>query len=90
MILFLFFLFYFITSWSYQTSEALGGGAKFRGKVANYDADGYTQTLHYMKNESLAIVQELKRGLWIDQGTRLVVIDFSMYNANLNLFCIVK
>ena len=76
--------------WSYQTADALGGGASFKGKVATYDADGYAQTLHYMKNESLAIVQELKRGRWIDQGTRLVVIDFSMYNANLNLFCIVK
>ena len=79
-----------ITSWKYQDSKALGGGAAFKGKVATYGTDGYSQTLHYTKNESLAIIRELKRGRWIDMGTRLVVIDFSMYNANLNLFCIVK
>lgn len=79
-----------VTSWKYQDSKALGGGAAFKGKVATYDTDGYSQTLHYTKNESLAIIRELKRGRWIDMGTRLVVIDFSMYNANLNLFCIVK
>ena len=79
-----------ITSWKYQDSKALGGGAAFKGKVATYDTDGYSQTLHYTKNESLAIIRELKRGRWIDMGTRLVVIDFSMYNANLNLFCVVK
>ena len=79
-----------VTSWKYQDSKALGGGAAFKGKVATYDTDGYSQTLHYTKKESLAIIRELKRGRWIDMGTRLVVIDFSMYNANLNLFCIVK
>ena len=76
--------------WKYRNSNELGGGASFKGKVATYESDGYAQTLHYTKNESLAIIQELKRGLWIDMGTRLVVVDFSMYNANLNLFCIVK
>jgi hypothetical protein len=28
--------------------------------------------------------------LWIDRGTRLVIADFTVYNANINLFCIVK
>ncbi len=43
-----------------------------------------------MKNESLAIIQELKEGLWIDRGTRFLTIDFTVYNANINLFCIIK
>ena len=76
--------------WVYQNASALGGGAKFSGIVGTYDADGYSQTLHYLKNESVAIMQELKAGRWIDQGTRYIVIDFSMYNANVNLFSIVK
>jgi len=28
--------------------------------------------------------------LWLDRGTRVVFIDFTVYNANINLFCIVK
>ena len=43
-----------------------------------------------MKNESLAIIQELREGLWIDRGTRMVTIDFTVYNANINYFCIVQ
>ena len=43
-----------------------------------------------MKNESLAIIQELKEGLWIGKGTRMIAVDFTVYNANINLFCIVK
>ena len=28
--------------------------------------------------------------LWIDRGTRAVFIDFTVYNPNINLFCVVK
>ena len=54
----------------YQNSSALGGGAKFSGIVGTYDADGYSQTLHYLKNESVAIMQELKAGRWIESWAR--------------------
>lgn len=32
----------------------------------------------------------LKENLWITRATRAVFLDFTVYNANLNLFCIVK
>ena len=76
--------------WRYRTAEELGGGASSSGKVDTYDGDGYTQTLHYLKNDSAAILAELKRGKWVTQGTRFISIDFTFYNANINLFCIVK
>ena len=31
------------------------------------------------------IIKELKEGLWIGRGTRYVTIDFTIYNANINL-----
>ena len=40
--------------------------------------------------ESLKIIDELKQGLWVSSGTRFVSLDFTVYNANINLFCIVK
>ena len=35
-------------------------------------------------------MQELREGLWIDRATRLIIIDFTLYNANINMFCIAK
>ena len=40
--------------------------------------------------ESKSILSELKKWLWIDRGTRAVLIDFTVYNANINLFCIIQ
>ena len=57
-------------------------------KPANFTFDRLCQDLHSLKNESLAIVKELKEGLWIGRGTRFIAIDFTVYNANINLFCI--
>ncbi len=36
------------------------------------------------------IFQELREGLWLNRATRLVVLDFTFYNANINIFSIVK
>jgi hypothetical protein len=32
----------------------------------------------------------LKEYLWLDRGTRVVFLDFTLYNANINLFCQIK
>ena len=36
------------------------------------------------------VAQELREYLWIDRSTRIVMVDFTVYNANINLFCVVK
>ena len=36
------------------------------------------------------IIHELKEGLWVNRATRAVFIDFTVYNANVNLFCVIK
>ena len=38
----------------------------------------------------IVIIKELREGLWIDRATRLIIIDFTLYNANINMFCIAK
>lgn len=35
-------------------------------------------------------IASLKKNLWLDRGTRAAFIDFSVYNANINLFCVVR
>lgn len=42
------------------------------------------------KEETRVLIDELKQNLWLDRGTRVVFIDFTVYNANINLFCIIK
>lgn len=32
----------------------------------------------------------LKQNLWIGRGTRVVFLDFTVYNGNINLFCQIK
>ena len=60
------------------------------GQIASYSGAGYAQTLHYLKTETDAIIAELKQGQWVTQGTRFVSVDFTVYNANINLFCVAK
>lgn len=60
------------------------------GLLATYSGAGSVQNLREQRNETLAILKELREGLWITRGTRYIVIDFTLYNANINLFCVVK
>jgi len=43
-----------------------------------------------MGNEYVMIIKELKEALWIGRSTRVIFVDFTVYNANINLFCVVK
>ena len=46
--------------------------------------------LHSLRNETYVRLHELKELLWIDRATRFISVDFTVYNANLNLFSIAK
>jgi hypothetical protein len=37
-----------------------------------------------------ALLTELKHNRWLERGTRLITIDFTVYNANINLFAVTK
>ena len=75
--------------WVWQSEEDLEA-AWHSGQIASYSGSGYAQSLHYLKIETEAIIQELKLGKWVTQGTRFVSVDFTVYNANINLFCVAK
>ena len=52
-----------IFRWEYRSAAELGGSSS-----GGFSAGGYHQDLSSMKNESRAIVDELREGLWIDKG----------------------
>jgi len=35
-------------------------------------------------------LNDLNANLWLDRGTRVVFLDFTVYNANINLFCQIR
>jgi len=53
-----------------------------------YSGNGYVQNLPLNKSAAEGILKELKESLWIDRGTRAIFLDFTTYNANINLFSV--
>ncbi|EDO47023.1 predicted protein [Nematostella vectensis] len=77
------------SAWTYQTEKDLQGRS-YWGRMTTYSGGGFTQLLAPTKAETQQIIEDLKQNLWLDRGTRAVFIDFTVYNANINLFCIVR
>ncbi|XP_035387623.1 polycystic kidney disease 2-like 1 protein isoform X1 [Electrophorus electricus] len=77
------------TAWQYQTEKEMNGSSHW-GMLATYSGGGYYLDLTLTKEESAALLANLKDNLWLDHGTRVVFIDFSTYNANINLFCVIR
>ncbi|XP_057700232.1 polycystin-2 [Corythoichthys intestinalis] len=77
------------TAWTYAV-EASGTGSTRWGRVSKYGGGGYYRDLSRTREESAVRLRFLKDNLWLDRGTRAVFLDFAVYNANINLFCIVR
>jgi hypothetical protein len=73
----------------YQPSNKVKG-AIVSGQFSTYGAGGYVKDLEQTKTNSLAILEDLKANNWIDRGTRVVFLDFTVYNANINMFCQIR
>ncbi|KAL7990360.1 hypothetical protein Chor_013790 [Crotalus horridus] len=77
------------TAWQYYTEEELDGSSHW-GRLTSYSGGGYYVDLKITREESAETLQLLKENLWLDRGTRVVFMDFSVYNANINLFCVLR
>lgn len=79
----------FFGRWTYHSQDELGGSSHW-GKLTSYSGGGYYLDLPGSRQASAEALQGLREGLWLDRGTRVVFIDFSVYNANINLFCVLR
>lgn len=77
------------SAWEYQTEKDLEGRS-YWGRITSYSGGGFTMLLEPTKAATASKIAELKQNLWLDRGTRVVFMDFTVYNANINLFCIIK
>ncbi|XP_012737948.2 polycystin-2 isoform X1 [Fundulus heteroclitus] len=77
------------TAWVYTPESEMNSSSHW-GQVSKYGGGGYYQDLSRTKEESANRLQFLRDNLWLDRGTRAVFLDFSVYNGNINLFCIAR
>ncbi|XP_025957712.2 polycystin-2-like protein 2 [Dromaius novaehollandiae] len=76
------------SEWNYVSVSSLSPW--YWGYVGLYSNGGFIFTLPKSKQESMEKLVFLRQNSWLTRGTRVVFIDFSMYNANINLFCIIR
>ncbi|XP_074069095.1 polycystin-2-like protein 2 isoform X4 [Macrotis lagotis] len=76
-----------VPEWKYSPSTS---SLQHWGVFGVYDGGGYMFTLPVSKTEAKEKFTFLKLNSWITRGTRVIFVDFSTYNANVNLFCIIR
>ncbi|XP_065358834.1 polycystin-2-like protein 2 [Calliphora vicina] len=60
------------------------------GQITKYYGAGYVQELSYDFEENRKILENLKANKWIDRGTRMIILEFVLFNINTNIFNNVK
>ncbi|NXS62310.1 PK2L2 protein, partial [Brachypteracias leptosomus] len=76
------------SEWKYTSASSLSPW--YWGSIGFYSSGGYVFTLPKSKQESMEKLMFLRQNSWLTRGTRVVFIDFSTYNANVNLFCVIR
>ncbi|XP_009573889.1 PREDICTED: LOW QUALITY PROTEIN: polycystic kidney disease protein 1-like 2 [Fulmarus glacialis] len=77
------------SAWQYQSQSKLRGHPIW-GKLAIYRGGGYVIHLGTDPKTASRILQYLFKNVWLDTFTRAVFVEFTVYNANVNLFCIIS
>nr|AKN21732.1 PKD2L-2 [Schmidtea mediterranea] len=77
------------SAWNYTEDSILQSGS-FQGQITTYGGGGFYVDLATSQENSLNIILSLFNNRWLDRNTRAVLVDFTIYNANINLFCIIK
>ncbi|XP_063697771.1 polycystin-2-like protein 1 [Culicoides brevitarsis] len=75
------------SAWNYHGNK---NNAYIDGEFGFYPTSSFVQVLTLDHDTNKEIIDELYRGNWIDRATRAVFIEFSMYNANLDMLCFVQ
>ncbi|XP_052512125.1 polycystic kidney disease protein 1-like 2 [Budorcas taxicolor] len=78
----------FSQAWRYQ-SQSQRRGYPLWGKLTMYRGGGYVVPLGTDRQSASRTLQYLFDNTWLDSLTRAVFVEFTVYNANVNLFCIV-
>uniref|UniRef100_A0A8C4NF77 Uncharacterized protein n=2 Tax=Eptatretus burgeri TaxID=7764 RepID=A0A8C4NF77_EPTBU len=75
------------TAWQYRGSSKLRSYPVW-GRFALYRGGGYALDLGTDKATAQRTLNYLHRTNWLDTQTRALFVEFTIYNANVNLFCV--
>ncbi|XP_048371286.1 polycystic kidney disease protein 1-like 3 [Sphaerodactylus townsendi] len=75
-------------AWVYQSETTLQEYPTW-GKFAIYPGGGYVADLGTNASHANRTLRALARDKWLDSCTQAVFVEFTVYNANVNLFCAV-
>lgn len=76
--------------WTYPNSTSVYDCDDYAAQVGIYPNTGFYQNLSSKHDVFIKQLHELKTENWITRATRVVFIDMTIYNANVNLFAFVK
>ena len=77
----------FPTPWRYQTAEELNNSPT-KATYSAYDGGGYIAVMGYKEGTALGVLTEILRHGWVDRQTRVVILEFAVFNVNTNLISI--
>lgn len=70
--------------WNYRSPKELDG-LPFIGKLDMYSGGGYVLPLKGSRQDLWTRIEQLRRQDWIDERTRAVIAEFSVYNAQVRI-----
>ncbi|XP_053405410.1 polycystic kidney disease protein 1-like 3 isoform X2 [Mercenaria mercenaria] len=76
------------TRWTYQSAWKLKT-IPFKGKLATYSGGGYIITMPSNSSLHEGIIKDMWNSDWIDERTRAIFLEFTLYNPNADLFSVV-
>lgn len=77
------------TAWRYSSAKQTQS-LPFWGRLhllCIYGQGGYLAELGYDKSTALKVISELSRLNWIDRFTSVVLVEFTVFNPGVSLFC---
>lgn len=74
--------------WRHQSAWELDG-IPFWGYKAVYNGGGFTADLGYKMWQAADVVSTLKKHTWVDMLSRAVMVEFTVFNPQANLFSMV-
>lgn len=60
------------------------------GEISTYGGGGYYLDFDKYKNNTNATIRTLFDKLWLERGSRALILQFTTYNYNYNLFFTLK
>lgn len=75
-------------AYRYRSSDELDS-LPYNGKYAVYNGGGYVFDMIGDVDSIVNGIEQLKKSNWIDKRSRSLIIEFTLYNPNVNLFAVV-